>query len=59
MGVSRLKMAKQAKNGGGGTVAKAEAPAGGNAAAQAKQAENDSFNRHYNKELKVSEGKQK
>jgi hypothetical protein len=47
MGVSRVKMMK-------GKVGKAEAPA---TALLAKQAESDAFNRHYNKELKVSEGK--
>lgn len=62
MGVSRLKMMKgtDRKPAGNGTnLAKAEAPAGSGAAnaAIAKAAENDLFNKHYNKELKVSEGK--
>ncbi len=61
MGVSRLKILKggDRKPSIGANVARVEAPAGnpGATAAQAKAAESDSFNRHYNKELKVSEGK--
>lgn len=60
MGVSRIKMMKpqDRKIPSGANLARAEASLNAAAtAAQAKAAENDSFNRHYNKELKVSEGK--
>ena len=67
MGVSRLKIMKASErkplvSGNGANLAKAEAngpvSANGQATgASAKAAENDLFNKHYNKELKVSEGK--
>jgi hypothetical protein len=61
MGVSRIKILKGSdrKPSIGTNVARVEAPAGnpGDNALKAKAAESDSFNRHYNKELKVSEGK--
>lgn len=63
MGVSRIKLLKNndrkaAVVNSGANVAKAEVPSPGMSnSTQAKLAENDQFNKHYNKELKVAEGK--